>query len=296
MKHIKINEEIKENIIENFKKYLDTTKFTGTNINYTAALNNTVDKTQFPKARLYISAIAYLKMMLYVRDTSTEIAWHGTVKRHGKNIFQITDVMLYPQTVTGTTVTTEQDKYNEWIQNLDDDTHNSMRFQGHSHVNMATTPSGTDLTFYNDILQVLPNNDYYIFMIMNKLGNTTLLIYDLAENIIYENEDIEYSIVNDTQAQPLENGFTEILEDIATQKEDYCKTYTYTNTYPNYGQNHNLYGNRLFNTQTSEQSTRKPYSFYDNESNLDINDMLDDIDKKFKNTTLISKKDKRSKK
>ena len=296
MKHIKINEEVKENIIENFKKYLDTTKFTGANINYTAALNNTIDKTQFPKAKLYISAIAYLKMMLYVRDTSTEIAWHGTVKKHGKNIFQITDVMLYPQTVTGTTVTTEQDKYNEWIQNLDDDTHNSMRFQGHSHVNMATTPSGTDITFYNDILQVLPNNDYYIFMIMNKQGSMTLLIYDLAENIIYENEDIEYSIVNDTQTQPLENGFTEILEDIAIQKEDYCKTYTYPNTYPNYGQNYSLYGNKLFDTQTSAQPTRKTYSFYDNKSNLDINDMLDDIDKKFKNTTLISKKDKRSKK
>lgn len=301
MKHIKIDDEVKEDLIENFKKYINTTKLTESNIHYTAAIDNLVDKTKYPKARLYISAIAYLKMMLYVRDTSTEIAWHGTVKRHGKNVFQITDVMLYPQTVTGATVNTDQDKYNEWIQDLDDDTHNSMRFQGHSHVNMGVTPSGTDMTFYNDILQVLPNNDFYIFMIMNKQGNMTLLIYDLAENIIYENEDIDYSIINDTQSRSLEEGFTEILDEIKEQKEDYCKTYSYQQTYPSYNQN--LYGGGIYHKNLTpynkpDLTSKKPHILFDDDDDDEtgVNGILDDIDRKFKNATLQSKKGKRSKK
>ena len=302
MKHIKIDDEVKEDLIERFKKYLNSTKLTTSSINYTAAIDNIVDKTQYPKARLYISAIAYLKMMLYVRDTSTEIAWHGTVKRHGKNAFQITDVMLYPQTVTGATVNTDQDKYNEWIQDLDDDTHNSMRFQGHSHVNMATSPSGTDMAFYNDILQVLPNNDYYIFMIMNKQGSMTFLIYDLAENIIYENEDIDYSIINDTQSRSLEEGFTEILDEIKEQKEDYCKTYSYQQTYPSYNQS--LYGGNVYYkdltpyNKNTPITTKKPHILFDDddEDETGVNSIIDDIDRKFKNATLQSKKGKRSKK
>lgn len=299
MKHIKINDTVKEDLIEKFKKYLNTTKLTESSIHYTAAIDNLVDKTKYPKARVYISAIAYLKMMLYVRDTSTEIAWHGTVTRHGKNVFHITDVMLYPQTVSGATVNTDQDKYNEWIQELDDDTHNSMRFQGHSHVNMGVTPSGTDMAFYNDILQVLPNDDYYIFMIMNKQGNMTLLIYDLAENIIYETADIDCSIINDTQARTLEDGFTEILDEISEQKENYCKTYSYQQTYPDY--RHSLYGNNVYHKDLTPyptiQTPKKPHILFDDdEDETGVNEILDDIDKKFKNATLQAKKSKRSKK
>lgn len=301
MKHIKINDTVKEDLIEKFKKYLNTTKLTESSIHYTAAIDNLVDKTKYPKARVYISAIAYLKMMLYVRDTSTEIAWHGTVTRHGKNVFHITDVMLYPQTVASVTVNTDQDKYNEWIQELDDDTHNSMRFQGHSHVNMGVTPSGTDMTFYNDILQVLPNDDYYIFMIMNKLGNMTLLIYDLAENIIYETDDIDCSIINDTQARTLEDGFTEILDEISEQKENYCKTYSYQQTYPSYNQTiyggGGIYHKDLTPYNKPDLTSKKPHILFDDdEDETGVNEILDDIDKKFKNATLQAKKSKRSKK
>lgn len=301
MKHIKINDTVKSTLIENFKKYLNNAKLTESNLNYTADIDNTVDKTKYPRAQLYISAIAYLKMMLYVRDTSTEIAWHGTVKRHGKNIFQITDVMLYPQTVTGATVNTDQDKYNEWIQDLDDDTHCSMRFQGHSHVNFGVTPSGTDMSFYNDILQVLPNDDYYIFMIMNKSGNTTFLIYDLAENIIYENPDIDYSIINDTTPDTfnLKKGFTEILDEINNQKEEYCKAPVYNP--PTYSQHYN-YGGNIYHKELTQNKPniivpRTPHiSFNDDDDDYTgVNSLLDDIDKKFKNATLKSKKRSKSK-
>ena len=38
-----------------------------------------------------------------------------------------------------------------------------MRFQGHSHVNMTTGPSGTDLTNWNEFLQKnLLDDDFYL--------------------------------------------------------------------------------------------------------------------------------------
>lgn len=220
MKYITVTEHNQEELINKFKDYLKTAKLSSEYITFSTKL--TRELPNLPKAQLYITTEAYLKILLYVRDTATEIAWHGTVNREG-NRFLIKDVMLYPQTLSAATVTTDQEKYNEWLINIDDETHNKLRFQGHSHVNFSPTPSGTDLTYYNDILQVLPKDDYYIFMIINKSGAMTLLIYDLAANIIYENEDIEFTVLNSTNDIDLEHH-------INYEKEKYCTKPVYTPT------------------------------------------------------------------
>ena len=41
-------------------------------------------------------------------------------------------------------------------------------YAGHSHVNMGTSPSSVDLNHQEEILRMLGDNDFYIFMIWNK--------------------------------------------------------------------------------------------------------------------------------
>jgi hypothetical protein len=259
MKYIKINKQTHEDLMNKFKSYLENARLTGDSIDFKTSLIPA--RPDLPKAHLYITAEAYVKILLYVRDTSTEIAWHGTVKRN-KNIFLIKDVMLYPQTLAALTVTTDQENYNEWLCGLDDDTHNHLRFQGHSHVNLAVSPSGTDLQYYNDILQVLPNDEYYIFMIINKSGDMTLLIYDLAENIIYENADIIFHVTN-------EKDEIDILDTIDNEKTEYCTrpVSSYANSvfsYPSYDQDFEDFRTGKLDSYTPKKVAAKTTTTYRN--------------------------------
>ena len=214
MKPILITEEQKQKALKDFQIYLSKlTKCPDGKINYNAQFTTSKPISNAEKATIIFSKDAYLKIMLYVRDTATEIAWHGRVERINRHQFYIKDVFLYPQIVSGATVDTDQEAYNKWIEELDDDTFNNMRLQGHSHVNFGVSPSGTDRDYYRKMLEVLPNNDYYIFMIINKSGNEFYEIYDLAENTIYETNDINIEIKQDD---------VDMFKNIDLEKEYFC--------------------------------------------------------------------------
>lgn len=241
MQRIKLNEEIKAELIKDFENYLNKTKFTTPKVDYTIDLKP--KETLKEKIKLIISPTAYTKMLLYVRDTATEIAWHGTVLRLQKGYY-IDDVMLYPQILSQATVNTDQEKYQDWLISLDDETANRLRFQGHSHVNFSTSPSGTDLNYYESILQTLPDNDFYIFMIINKAGDMTLIIYDLEENIIYNTEDIDLYVMDLTE----ENDILSLIE---CEKEIFCEKPKYTPI----SQNYNTY-NSMFLSEHDYNKTK----------------------------------------
>lgn len=292
MKPIKLSENIKQKLIEEFTKSINNAKLSNDTLHFSAKITDTLSRTT-PKTTVYVSAEAYLKMMLYVRDTATEIAWHGTVQRDKeKNYFYISDVFLYPQQLSAATVQTDQEKYNEWIMSLDDDTHNSMRFQGHSHVNFAASPSGTDLAFYDDMLQVLPENDFYIFMILNKRGEMTLLIYDLETNTIYETEDINFYIITD-------NDY-DTIRTIEESKKKFC-TVGYLSNKSNYtsysSDNYQTRLERFRKEQDEILGKSDPDSDYlmEQDEPNDTDSLFADIDKKWKNATLKSTKKRRKK-
>lgn len=278
MRPIKITEQSKESLLEQFKQYLNNAKLSDNTVKFSVKLTDILNANT-PKAQLHISAHAYAKMMMYVRDTTTEIAWHGTVIRSDNN-YLITNVFLYPQKLSAATVTTDQEQYNKWLEGLDDDTYNALRFQGHSHVNFGATPSGTDLNFYDTILQVLPKNDYYIFMILNKRGDMTFLIYDLAQNLIYENNDIELHIGDETE---------NLVHTIDLEKEIYCEK----PTIPTYnGQAGNVYSALTGKPYSQPQYTGRWEEDYYSETDA----ILDDIDSRFGKSTLKSKTTKGAKK
>lgn len=270
MKQIKLDNETKTALISKFTEFLNNNKFTEDKLTFTNDISLTTENTVRPT--IYISGTACLKMMLYIRDTDTEIAWHGTVEKDEERCaYIIKDVFLYPQKLSSATVETDQEKYNAWLENIPDEQFNNMRFQGHSHVNFPANPSGVDLKYYEDILQTLPPDDYYIFMIMNKSGDSTFLIYDLAKNLIYENRDIDVQVYTEDTV--------DLIKDISDSKKENCEKPTITN----YGM-YQSFQNKTVYTPLKDSKTQDYDDFED------INSYLDYIDKKYPNNKKGKKK------
>ncbi len=113
------------------------------------------------------SAKAHEKMRELVDNRDTEIGWYGVCERVGDRV-KVTDILVYPQRVTGSTFETDDIEMLNWFDSLPMDVVNHIRLHGHSHVNMQVYPSLTDLNFEDQILGELGLDDYYIFMITNK--------------------------------------------------------------------------------------------------------------------------------
>ena len=145
------------------------------------------------KARLIILPAAWEKLIALVDECDKEIAWHGTVIKTNYT-YTVTDVFVFPQTVTGSTVTSDETEYSMWLAGQPDEIFNSLRFHGHSHVNMGVSPSGVDTTYQEDILRNL--KDFYIFAIFNKKGDHWCAIYDVESNTAYDDKDIEVVTLN----------------------------------------------------------------------------------------------------
>ena len=159
-------------------------------------LTETLEKPE-ANAVVNFSAMAWLKMRTQVQNSKEECAWHGIVETNEeRTIFNILDILVYPQRINGVTVEDDDPKYEVWHQGLNTYTYNHLRMQGHSHIEMHASPSGRDNETYNDMLQSLSTNGYYIFMIANKQGNMWFNIYDLANNRIWENTDIDVRVEN----------------------------------------------------------------------------------------------------
>lgn len=178
------NKQIQE-ILNQMRKDLKNMKTRSENLNISYRFQP-LKETQ--KARLVILPEAWEKLIALVDECDKEIAWHGTVTKTS-HTYTITDIFVFPQTVTGSTVTSDETEYSLWLAQQPDQIFNSLRFHGHSHVNMGVTPSGVDTTYQEDILRNL--QDFYIFAIFNKKGDTWCAIYDVEDNIAYDNKDID---------------------------------------------------------------------------------------------------------
>ena len=159
-------------------------------------LTDTMAKPE-KNAIVNFSALAWLKMRTMVTNSKEECAWHGIVEANeDRTVFNITDILVYPQRIAGVTVEDDDPLYEAWHQSLDTYTYNHLRMQGHSHIEMHASPSGRDTTTYENMLQALSNNSFYIFMITNKQSNMWFNIYDLKNNRIWEQADIDVTVDN----------------------------------------------------------------------------------------------------
>lgn len=195
MKPIKLTKALIQQMLEEFGNTLMSAKLSDGKVSYTKAF--AYEDKGNSGVTVTFTSVAYAKMLMLLNTFSDEVAWHGTVTRPDPKRFVIHDIFVYPQEVTGATVTTDQERYQEWLMHLDDDTFNALHFQGHSHVNMGVTPSGVDTAFYDSIISQLGPEDFYIFAIFNKKMDRTIKVYDMAENVMYEGKDVTIEIEGD---------------------------------------------------------------------------------------------------
>lgn len=140
---------------------------------------------------------AYRKIVALITEFDSEVGWHGTVSRINDDEFLIEDIFVYPQSVTGCTVNTDQMEYTNWLHGLDDDTFNKTRMHGHSHCNMGVSPSGVDDKHRQQLVDQLNGDMFYIFTIWNKSLNTHTLLYDMKRNRLYDNDEIFIKVRED---------------------------------------------------------------------------------------------------
>ena len=194
-KIIKLTPEYLDEVRRDFETMLNGLKVSDGKITFTKTFTSIQRK-----ATVYYTEIAWQKMQTLIREFDKEVAWHGIAYRGDdpeKDEYTITDILVYPQEVTGATVTTDQTKYQNWLMEHDDEVFNNIRMQGHSHVNMSTSPSGVDTSLYERILDQLDDTMFYIFLIYNKKGDKTYKIYDLAKNVLFETADVTVKILGD---------------------------------------------------------------------------------------------------
>ena len=163
-KPIKMTEQYMAECRADFEKALQLTKLADGKLSFTKVFT-CGDR----KATVVFTAGAWAKMALLVKEFDKEVAWHGVAHRAADEAvdeYIIEDIVVYPQEVSGTTVEMDTEKYAEWLmQNADDERFNNIHMQGHSHVNMPTSPSSVDLNHQEEILNMLGDDDFYIFMI-----------------------------------------------------------------------------------------------------------------------------------
>lgn len=190
-KSIKVTPEELLQIRNDFEKMLREVKISDGKINFTKELGHIQRR-----ATLYFTELAWLKQSSLVREFDDEVAWHGIAKR-GKNpdTYIIEDILVYPQEVTGATVTTDQKEYQTWLMNMEDEVFENIRMQGHSHVEMDVKPSSVDTSLYDRILEQLDDDMFYIFLIWNKRNDKTIKIYDLRENVLFDTSDITVKVL-----------------------------------------------------------------------------------------------------
>lgn len=157
----------------------------------------TVDK----KALLIFSSKAYTKTRSLIDLFSTEIEWHGFVKRVNETTFFVEDIVVFPHEVTPVTVTSKQEEYDQFFESLTEEQQANFKFHGHSHVSMGTNPSSLDISKQKDVVNNLgiprPGSQedlFYVFFIGNKRNEATVRIYDVTNDVIFEKQDVTIDV------------------------------------------------------------------------------------------------------
>lgn len=194
-KPIKLTDELIDSIQREFVENIKKVKMFDGKLNYNKSFKWDGDD----KAVVVMSSVAFAKMTMLIQTFSSEVAWHGVAFRDEKvpNRFYITDILVYPQLVTGATVDTDQMEYQNWLYSYEDDIFNNIRMQGHSHVNMRTDPSGVDTGHQEKILSQIDDDMFYIFMIWNKKFEKNIKVFDMKNNTLYETADVNLYIGED---------------------------------------------------------------------------------------------------
>ena len=192
MKPIKLTEDMKllvfNDMVKKLEEQMNSYGFNTTDASITIKTNF----VQTAKEKVVISYTqqAYLRMRELVQFFDTEVAWYGLVQQIDQLHYKVYDVKVCKQYVNGTKVDTEDEDTIEFFNSLTDEEAEHMHFQAHSHVNMSTSASGTDVQNQEDVISNLGGKGFYIFQIWNKKDDISTYLYDLDNNTFYDRKDV----------------------------------------------------------------------------------------------------------
>ena len=205
-KTIKIDSEKEyKSLLQKFAEFLSSKKFTDGRVNFSTDIGDQKDR----KCSVTFSGAAWMKMnyLISVVDTQ-EVGWYCTARRgddEQKDEYFIDDILIYPQQITGATVT--EDTNAEWTNDLPDDVFRNMKAHGHSHVNFSCNPSPTDLHHQDEVLSTVRDDSFFIFFIYNKKGESNFRIFDYKKNVRFDTDDVEVYVEED-------GGFFDFIEEV----------------------------------------------------------------------------------
>ena len=134
---------------------------------------------------------AFVKQRMLLESYSTEIGWHGLV-RPIEDGYEIYDIVVYPQVVTGGTVEVDQGEYGQWYFEHPD--FDAIRYHAHSHVDFPSYPSAKDLE--SEAARHVPDDAFYIFMIWNRDMIYTARVYDHGTLIDQDEIKLTYDVID----------------------------------------------------------------------------------------------------
>ena len=147
------------------------------------------------KLKIYYTTEAFSKIVRLVFSHDKEIGWNMVIKPY-QDGYRIYDVLVYPQKASAAYLDIDTAKYGEWKAKLTDEQDANLFGQGHSHVNMPTSPSSVDT---KQQLSEIENkgNGFFFFQIWNKKMDVNSFFYDIDNGLLYEKEDIELILEDD---------------------------------------------------------------------------------------------------
>lgn len=256
-KPIKMTQKYLDECRQDFEKALQLAKLADGKLNFTKTFT-----CGSHKAVVYFTPEAWAKMVMLVKEFDKEVAWHGVARRmddESKDEYVISDILVYPQSVTGATVEMDTEDYAQWIMdNIEDERFNEIHMQGHSHVNMAPNPSSVDLTHQEEILNMLGDEDFYIFMIWNKSFVSNTKVYDMKKNILFENSDVTVKIIGGTEdLDEFMKAAKEMVKTKSYQPSGGYNGYSGRPSYPGYGGYSGGYSSNPYNPLSSQTTPKE---------------------------------------
>lgn len=199
-KNIKLTEEMKNSTIASIIAKIRNARLIDEVKSY-----NVEQEDIHKRATLRFTETAWLKMQALVQTFDGEVGWRGLVRKTDEE-YVVYDLVVYPQTVSAAYIDTDQKEHSDWFEKLPDEIITNMKLHGHSHVRMGVTPSGRDRSDYQIVIDDLRDDSFYVFLIINKMNDMFVQIYDMHENVIYEKNDID--IVVDSEV-----GIVQFIKD-----------------------------------------------------------------------------------
>ena len=195
LKHIKIDDATVEKVVEEFKNYVSNTKVIEDEAVFTYKVSPPTEEEA--TAEVIFTEKAYWKISLLLAAFDSEVAWYGVADRIEKGKYKVEDIVVFPQRVTGGTVTTDAMEIAKWSGSIPAEQYNRLRFHGHSHVNMGAFVSSVDSKDRKDHLAQIPPDDFFIFAVFNKRHDIHLEIYDLLYDARYDDNEIDFQVEGD---------------------------------------------------------------------------------------------------